>query len=221
MKRRRVPDEASVHRRWKLLFLSDKSTSARKAEVAFSRPEYIEWSVKPLTEFDIPASSTRDLLVLPAWRAVLERWNDWPRETAWIAYGAGEALVTSLRLGAADIVVEPWTAEELHLRARCRLSHWRATLPVVLRGGVLSMDGRTVRLTPLESRILETLLRNAPGLVPRDTLSYMTSDRSLRVVINRLRGKLGGLISKSSPNLEIQTEYGRGYRFIWRSNVDS
>jgi two-component system, OmpR family, KDP operon response regulator KdpE len=115
--------------------------------------------------------------------------------------------------GADDYVVKPFSAPELLARVRAvSRRHVRGYLPMaVLRLGDISVnlservahrsDGREVRLTPLEHRILAALARQPD----RD------DSRSLRVYIGSLRRKLE--VDPSRPR-HILTELGLGYRLV-------
>ena len=76
-------------------------------------------------------------------------------------------------------------------------------------------DGREVRLTPLEHRILETLARHGDRIVTHAALirevwgPHRDDSRSLRVYIGSLRRKLEA--EPSRPRY-ILTEPGVGYR---------
>jgi two-component system KDP operon response regulator KdpE len=129
--------------------------------------------------------------------------------------------------GADDYVAKPFSAPELLARVRAMVRrHVRGDLPMgVLDLGDVAIDlgrrvanrrdGREVRLTPLEHRILETLARHGDRIVTHATLikevwgPNRDDSRALRVYIGSLRRKLE--IDPSRPQ-HIITELGVGYR---------
>jgi DNA-binding response OmpR family regulator len=99
------------------------------------------------------------------------------RETPVIAWGAASLLGSSLLAGCADYLKDPWTPEELEMRALAALSRVRQnfTFPwgeISFQGLNLHTPAGPVSLTLHESRILKTLLRARGEPVPRDALSY-------------------------------------------------
>lgn len=131
--------------------------------------------------------------------------------------------------GADDYVLKPFSAPELLARVRAIVRrHVRGDLPMaVLQLGDVSVDmgrrivhcrdGREVRLTPLEHRILETLSRHGERIVTYAALIKEVwgpdrdDSRALRVYIGSLRRKLE--IDPSRPRYII-TELGVGYRLV-------
>jgi two-component system KDP operon response regulator KdpE len=129
--------------------------------------------------------------------------------------------------GADDYVMKPFSAPEMLARVRAIVRrHARGTLPsgVLLLGDIAvdltrrvarSHDGREVRLTPLEHRILETLARHGERIVTSGALIREVwgpdrhDSRALRVYIGSLRRKLEQ--NPSRPKY-ILTELGVGYR---------
>jgi two-component system, OmpR family, KDP operon response regulator KdpE len=134
--------------------------------------------------------------------------------------------------GIDDYVVKPFSPPELMARVRAALRrHVRGELPMgLLQLGKVSIDlgkrtahrsdGREVRLTPLEHRILETLARHADQIVTHTTLMkevwgpHRDDSQVLRVYIGNLRKKL-----EEEPGWPryILTEAGVGYRLVLNS----
>jgi two-component system, OmpR family, KDP operon response regulator KdpE len=138
--------------------------------------------------------------------------------------------LAAFEMGADDYVMKPFSAPELLARVGAMLRrHVRGDLPQErLQLGSVTVDlsrrmaehadGREVRLTPLEHRILETLARHADRVVAHGTLikevwgPHRDDDsRSLRVYIGSLRRKL-----EENPGRprHIVTEPGVGYRLV-------
>jgi two-component system KDP operon response regulator KdpE len=142
---------------------------------------------------------------------------------------AEEQRLAAFEAGADDYVIKPFSAPELLARIRAALRrHVRGELPQgKLELNDVSVDlslrtarranGGAVRLTPLEHRILETLIRHADRVVTHKALMrevwgpHCEDSRSLRVYIGSLRRKLED--DPSRPQ-HIVTEPGVGYRLV-------
>ena len=138
--------------------------------------------------------------------------------------------VRGLELGADDYVAKPFS--HLALVARIKAVRRRAGLPPAgeampdFRSGDLAIHfdeqkvtiaGESVRLTPIEYKLLYFLVRNAGHLLPHHALlervwglDYEAGPEYLKVFVCRLRAKLR---RPGSPEY-IQSERGRGYRFV-------
>lgn len=148
------------------------------------------------------------------------------------ARGAGADRVEGLEAGADDYVVKPFSPRELVLRvgAILRRGEQRQQRPVAstrravgsLRldavQGAAHRDGRDLRLTPGEFRLL-WLVTERPGVVVEADLllqalghesDYWGGRAALRTAVYRLRGKLE---TSSDARPWIVNEHGRGYRF--------
>jgi two-component system, OmpR family, KDP operon response regulator KdpE len=138
--------------------------------------------------------------------------------------------VRGLELGADDYIGKPFS--HLALMARIKAALRRAELPapvqalpdfeagdlaIHFQNQEVTVQGETVRLTPVEYKLLYHLVRNAGHLLPHEALldrvwgsNYEASPEYLKVFVSRLRAKL-----RRPGGLEyIETERGRGYRFV-------
>jgi len=138
---------------------------------------------------------------------------------------ADESIVTGLEVGADDYIVKPFSPTQLVARIRAVLR--RANVPAV--AGSLNVSGLTlersrsqvqvgaaepVRLTPLEVKLLETLMIHAGQVMTVDLLINAVwgqdqGDRAmLKQLVYRLRSKLENGASRPIP---IETIPGVGY----------
>lgn len=135
--------------------------------------------------------------------------------------------VTGLEIGADDYITKPFSVRALVARVRALLRRSRSDIqtPSLIRSGELEIDikrysvslnGRPIRLTPNEFKLLH-LLASRPGqLLTREQLldglhgSASSLDRSVDSHIKNLRKKL----EAASGAPIIETVYGVGYRLI-------
>jgi len=142
--------------------------------------------------------------------------------------GGDEAVVQGLELGADDYVVKPFSPSQLVARVKALLR--RAGLmiaPGPLEAGTWVLDrGRNelqfpslapIRLTPLETRLLETLMRHSGQVLTSDSLINTVwgiegGDKAmLKQLVYRLRSK----IEIDAPHsLTIETIPGIGYSLL-------
>jgi DNA-binding response OmpR family regulator len=138
--------------------------------------------------------------------------------------------VRGLELGADDYMAKPFS--HLALMARIKAALRRAELPppvqalpdfqagdlaIHFQNQEVTVAGQQVKLTPVEYKLLYHLVRNAGHLLPHQALldrvwggDYDASPEYLKVFVSRLRAKLRG----SNGSEYIETERGRGYRFV-------
>ena len=138
-----------------------------------------------------------------------------------------EVVVEALEVGADDYVVKPFSTSQLVARVRAVLRRTGTTpTPGVLETPDLQFDRsrnevqrpgtEPLRLTPLESRLLEALMINQGQVLTNDTLITTVwgadgADRSmLKQLVYRLRTKL----EKEATKPIIETIPGIGYTFI-------
>jgi DNA-binding response OmpR family regulator len=140
-------------------------------------------------------------------------------------------IARGLEMGADDYITKPFSHIELVARVQAVLRRTRGEaagteerpfvsgkITVDFSNNEVTVDGRPVRLTSTESRLLQMLIRNEGRLVTNENLltrvwgeNYADARDLLRVHIQHLRQKLGD--SVESPHI-IVTEHGMGYKFV-------
>ncbi len=132
--------------------------------------------------------------------------------------------------GADDYVPKPFNNHELVARIRAllrRTRKYQSPLSHKYDDGVLcfdfdahqiQMNNQPIHLTPMESRLLEYLIKNRNKVVSRATLlrqvwEFDEGENNLKVMISNLRGKLGDPAQR--PRY-IETVRTLGYRFKGR-----
>ncbi len=138
--------------------------------------------------------------------------------------------VRGLELGADDYIGKPFS--HLALMARIKAALRRAELPppvqalpdfqagelaIHFQNQEVTVGGEQVKLTPVEYKLLYHLVRNVGHLLPHQALldrvwggDYVASPEYLKVFLSRLRAKL----RRAHGPEYIETERGRGYRFV-------
>jgi DNA-binding response OmpR family regulator len=135
-----------------------------------------------------------------------------------------------LNIGADDYTTKPFSPRELAARVRAvlrrtaRLSDDSDPKEIAIGGLTLDIprhialvDGKQVRLTPTELRLLRSLMAEPGRIFSREQLfsrvfgdEFEGFDRTVDTHVSNLRRKLEG--SAAHPKY-IQTVYGAGYRF--------
>src|SRR3954465_12577834 len=138
--------------------------------------------------------------------------------------------VRGLELGADDYVTKPFGYLELSARIKAVMRRAQALPPVsgdgYFEAGPIAInyathqvvvDGKVIKLTPIEYKLLYQLTRNAGQVLLHDHLltkiwgpEYLGELDYLRIYVRRLREKL-----EADPQRPVQilTERGLGYRF--------
>jgi len=146
------------------------------------------------------------------------------------ARGEDVDQVRGLELGADDYVAKPFS--HLALMARIKAALRRAEMPppvqalpdfeagdlaIHFQNQEVTVAGESVKLTPVEYKLLYHLVRNCGHLLPHQALldrvwggDYEAGPEYLKVFSSRLRAKLR---RPGGPEY-IETERGRGYRFV-------
>ena len=153
---------------------------------------------------------------------MLRRWREEELATPIIiltARGSWTERVDGINAGADDYMSKPFAMEELvaRLRGLLRRAHGQVN-PQIKAGKIeldtnqmlVTVDGRTAQLTPLEFRLISYLVHNKGRIVSREELKdhiYGNDegrvDNAVEAMITRLRRKLG--------HEQIETRRGHGY----------
>jgi DNA-binding response OmpR family regulator len=160
--------------------------------------------------------------------SVLQRIRELSDVPVLMLTGSGGDLekVRAFKLGADDYVTKPFSALVLPARVAALLRRSRtADAPAVHDDGFVRIDharrsvhvaGQAVHLTPLEFRLLATLVRHRGQVLSRDQLMDLVwgdhgvgSGDEVRVYIGYVRRKLLGVLD-CTP---IETVRGFGYRY--------
>ena len=167
------------------------------------------------------------------------RLREWTRVPIVVvsARGREEDKVLALDAGADDYLTKPFGVNELLARLRVALRHARREgsgpdSPVIEAGGLrvdlerreVSVDGREVKLTPIEFRLLAFLALNAGKVLTHRQIleevwgpGYAAQSHYVRVHMAELRKKVEA--DPARPRL-ILTELGVGYRLSDRAALE-
>lgn len=161
-------------------------------------------------------------------------WLDWVKKNHSLlpvlilsSQKAVDDRIAGLQLGAEDYLIKPFHMTELLLRLKTILRNRRVsddqhnhsyTYCFDPEHALFFRDGKTIKLTTTETRLMRFLFDNAGKIVTRDEISealrgnsHHPLDRSIDVHMNRLRKKI-----EDKPNLPkyLNTVWGKGYRFL-------
>jgi two-component system phosphate regulon response regulator PhoB len=139
--------------------------------------------------------------------------------------------IVGLELGADDYLVKPFSVRELVLRMNAVLRRGEAKEPSYVEVAELRIDrdahrvevgGSEIPMTPLEFKLLHTLVSRRERVQTRSTLlgdvwelDPGVSSRTVDTHVKRLRDKLG------TAGRFIQTVRGVGYRFSERADPEA
>ena len=163
---------------------------------------------------------------------VTRRLREWTQMPILVLSAVGEEAqkVRALETGADDYVTKPFSPPELvaRLNAALRRARPERQEPVLSADGLeldlaahtVRVDGEEVHLTPIEFRLLRSLMTNQGRLLTHRALleavwgpAYADDVPTLRTHLTNLRRK----VEHEHGPRRIRTEPGVGYRFLTRS----
>ncbi|MFW5825932.1 MAG: winged helix-turn-helix domain-containing protein [bacterium] len=174
-----------------------------------------------LCDGDIPA-----LIIRPA--SLVASDAGLPAAPPVLVYGSPSALDSIDDAVCDDVLVEPWTAQELRYRVRrlLRRSTVRCAAGELHFGRYwVSVDGdeaaHRVGISPVQLAMLEMLARGGDDPVPREALQAVVpahgpASRAVDMHLSRLRSRLAQAASNWPAPPTISCSRGRGYRLECR-----
>ncbi|MHB1545307.1 MAG: response regulator transcription factor [bacterium] len=139
------------------------------------------------------------------------------------ARGDYSDIVTGLEIGADDYVAKPYNPRELVARIRSLirrktgLKSETKLFEIDESKMIIKKDGKPLDFTSAEYELFLTLYKNRGSVITRDfilenikTMSYESIDRSVDVLIGRIRKKIGD--DPKNP-IYIKSIRGYGYKF--------
>jgi two-component system phosphate regulon response regulator PhoB len=221
----------------KLLIVDDDLDTLELLQLALEKEGYqCHIASKGVEALEILSRNTVDLLILDVMLPDMsglevckkikqdKKWTSLPIILLTGRTGDNDKVV-GLELGAEDYIIKPYNYKEVSLRIQkiLKRTNPQPAAEEILRSGELEVniqrhavtDGRSeVSLTPLEFKLLVTLMQKKGLVLSRDQLleniwdiSAEVTTRTIDVCIKRLREKLGNLRG------HIETVRGFGYRF--------
>ncbi len=163
---------------------------------------------------------------------VVQRLREWSKVPIIILSARGQERdkISALDAGADDYLTKPFAIGELMARVRVALRHSGTDQPAIepkfeLRGlcidfesRLVSVEGREIRLTPIEYKLLALLAKHAGRVLTHNHLlrevwgpAYDDSTHTLRVHMGAIRQKIEH--EPARPRF-IRTETGVGYRLL-------
>jgi DNA-binding response OmpR family regulator len=229
--------EAMTHGATKVLLIDDdEALTALLIELLGRFGLSAQAAATPEEGFRLLASQSPDIVILDVMLpgmdgfAVCRAIREKSRVPIIMLTARGDVVdrIVGLEMGADDYLPKPFEPRELIARIQAvlrrglhpeSLERLRAgAVEVDIPSRTASLEGRPLELTTAELALLELLVRNRGRVLTRDRIMEVTRgcdweafDRSVDVLVSRLRGKLGD--DARRPRL-IKTVHGTGYAFI-------